>query len=86
VQGHDLKALRERLTVKQDALAAELGTTANCIRIIEERKSEISVPMLARYATAVFLLAKRDITKRQALAQELTTLGERVQRAGQLLR
>ncbi len=68
--GHELHALRRRFQLSADDLAKELGTTPNAVLHIECRKS-VTTETAGRFVIGAVRLARRDISKHEALAAHL---------------
>lgn len=85
MNGSGLRALRVRLAITAEVLAAEIGTSPAAIQQIETRKS-VSVAAASRYVIAAFEVAGRDLSKREALARELTETGQDLQQEAAAMR
>lgn len=68
--GHELHTLRRRFQLSADDLAKELGTTPNAVLHIECRKS-VTVSTASQFVIGAVRLARRDISKHEALADHL---------------
>ena len=79
--GTELRAIREKLRVRNLELSQRLGTTPSAVTNLE-KYDRVSDPTATRYVTAVIELAREQIARRETLQAAVLAAANTLDRLG----